>query len=97
LEEALYHAKLCYELTIEYKLIDFDLSALTLDLPQSPQLQNFAQPTKSMNAEDPKLALAEEYLSIGDKAGARALIQDVITHGQASSLAAAQQLLARIG
>lgn len=26
LEEALYHAKLCYELTIEHKLIDFDLS-----------------------------------------------------------------------
>ena len=26
LEEALYHAKLCYELTIEHKLTDFDLS-----------------------------------------------------------------------
>jgi hypothetical protein len=26
LEEALFHAKLCYELTIEHKLTDFDLS-----------------------------------------------------------------------
>jgi FimV-like protein len=43
------------------------------------------------------LALAEEYLSIGDKAGARSLIQDVITHGDPTSLAAAQLMLSRIG
>lgn len=76
-------------------LIDFDLSSLTLDLPaaQPPQLA----PQTYTPADDPKLALAEEYLSIGDKAGARALIQDVITHGDPQSLAPAQQMLARLG
>jgi len=68
-------------------LIDFDLSSLTLDLPAHP-----AEP------EDPKLALAEEYLSIGDKAGARALIEEVI-HQNASPkiMMQAQQILARLG
>lgn len=78
-------------------LIDFDLSALTLDLPQSIPTQSMSQAATTSAVEDPKLALAEEYLSIGDKAGARALIQDVITHGSPNSLAAAQQLLTRIG
>lgn len=72
-------------------LIDFDLSSLTLELPQNNNLSFTAK------TEDPKLALAEEYLSIGDKAGARALIQDVMTHGDPSSLAAAQLMLSRIG
>jgi pilus assembly protein FimV len=72
-------------------LIDFDLSSLTLDLPQN---NNSSLTAKT---EDPKLALAEEYLSIGDKAGARSLIQDVITHGDPTSLAAAQLMLSRIG
>ncbi len=72
-------------------LIDFDLSSLTLDLPQTDRTH---QPPA---AQDPKLALAEEYLSIGDKAGARALIQDVISHGSPSSIAAAQLMLSRIG
>jgi pilus assembly protein FimV len=72
-------------------LIDFDLSSLTLDLPNNHHVNQAAV------AEDPKLALAEEYLSIGDKAGARALIEDVITHGAPHSQAAAHQMLSRIG
>ena len=77
-------------------LIDFDLSALSLDLPTEPtqnmQPMHFAQP------EDPKLGLAEEYLSIGDKAGARALIEEVIQHNtDPQVIAMAQQMLMRIG
>ena len=79
-------------------LIDFDLSALTLDLPQSSHLNLPPEPFAAVaTSEDPKLALAEEYLSIGDKAGARALIQDVMTHGSPSAQAAAQLMLGRIG
>lgn len=48
-------------------LIDFDLSALTLDLPQSSHLNLPPEPFAAVaTSEDPKLALAEEYLSIGD-------------------------------
>lgn len=79
-------------------LIDFDLSALTLDLPQSSNFNLTPEPFATVApTEDPKLALAEEYLSIGDKAGARALIQDVMTHGSPSAQAAAQLMLGRIG
>ena len=67
-------------------LIDFDLSSLTLDLPTHP-----AQ-------DDPKLALAEEYISIGDEAGARALIDDVLQHSHDPQIVTqAHQMLARLG
>ncbi len=67
-------------------LIDFDLSSLTLDLPTHP------------TEEDPKLALADEYLSIGDKAGARALIEEVIhQNAHPQTVALAHQMLARLG
>jgi len=48
--------------------------------------------------EDPKLALAEEYLSIGDKVGARALIDEVLQqNGNPHTVALAQQMLMRLG
>ncbi len=77
-------------------LIDFDLSSLTLDLPTHPA--ELAPAAMDQVSEDPKLALAEEYLSIGDKAGARALIEEVIhqnVHPQIVALA--HQMLARLG
>jgi pilus assembly protein FimV len=77
-------------------LIDFDLSSLTLDLPTHPA--EFVPAAMDPVQEDPKLALAEEYLSIGDKAGARALIEEVLqqsTHPQIVSQA--HQMLARLG
>ncbi len=77
-------------------LIDFDLSSLTLDLPTHPS--DFVPAGMEHLAEDPRLALAEEYLSIGDKAGARALIEEVIhqnAHPQIVTLA--HQMLARLG
>jgi len=77
-------------------LIDFDLSSLSLDLP------NHAASVASSNAsaaqEDAKLALAEEYLSIGDKPGARSLIEEVLQfNSNPHVVALAQQMLARIG
>ncbi len=77
-------------------LIDFDLSSLTLDLPAhsiEPMPSALEQPQ-----EDPKLELAEEYLSIGDKAGARALIEEVLVQNvHPQTIAMAQQMLMRIG
>jgi len=75
-------------------LIDFDLSALTLDLPSDPPSQMV---DAAHGIEDTKLALAEEYLSIGDKAGARSLIEEVIAQANPLTLSLAHQMLARLG
>ncbi len=77
-------------------LIDFDLSSLTLDLPTHPE--EFVPAAMDPIHEDPKLALAEEYLSIGDKAGARALIEEVLQQSPHPQIVAlAHQMLARLG
>ncbi|MDI9334976.1 MAG: FimV/HubP family polar landmark protein [Cytophagales bacterium] len=97
-------------------LIDFDLSNLSLDLPNfnEPITEPIHTPvTTPINAavtaptpttlapdhtEDPRLALAEEYLSIGDAVGARAIIEEIIqqnTHPQ--TVIQAHQMLARLG
>jgi pilus assembly protein FimV len=76
-------------------LIDFDLNSFSLELP------DFNEPSPLItqnNAEDPKLALAEEYLSIGDYVGARALIEEVIRQsGNPQTVTQAHQMLARLG
>lgn len=77
-------------------LIDFDLSSLTLDLPTHPA--EFVPAAMNPAQEDPKLALAEEYLSIGDKAGARALIDEVLQQSTDPQVVTqAHQMLARLG
>jgi pilus assembly protein FimV len=83
-------------------LIDFDLSSLTLDLPgstDSPIQATDSIPVFATDAvEDPKLALAEEYLSIGDKVGARSLIEEVLQqNAHPQTVALAQQMLMRLG
>lgn len=83
-------------------LIDFDLSSLTLDLPghtdSSVQAADSMPVFAADVAEDPKLALAEEYLSIGDKVGARSLIEEVLQqNAHPQTVALAQQMLMRLG
>ena len=61
----------------ESGMLEFDLGTLSLDLntPETPAPETPSEP------EDPlvtKLALAEEFVSIGDDDGARALIEEVI-------------------
>ena len=77
-------------------LIDFDLSSLSLDLPG--QTHDAVQAAATDAPEDPKLALAEEYLSIGDKVGARSLIEEVLQqNAHPHTVALAQQMLMRLG
>jgi len=73
-------------------LLEFDLGTLSLDLntPETPAEQ------ASTEAEDPlitKLALAEEFVSIGDDDGARALIEEVIAEATGDLKAKAQRAL----
>jgi pilus assembly protein FimV len=92
-------------------LIDFDLNHFSLDLPeyqhQTSQPTQAAMPSSPSLAaavpelaaiEDPKLALAEEYLSIGDHLAARALIEQVIKQNlNPKVVTQAHQMLARLG
>ncbi|MEP6972428.1 MAG: FimV/HubP family polar landmark protein, partial [Betaproteobacteria bacterium] len=77
-------------------MLEFDLGTLSLDLDagDTPSEQAMAEP------EDPlatKLALADEFVSIGDDDGARALIEEVIAEATGELKAKAQRALASLG
>ncbi|MEO8542182.1 MAG: FimV/HubP family polar landmark protein [Burkholderiaceae bacterium] len=77
-------------------MLEFDLGTLSLDLDagDAPSEQATAEP------EDPlatKLALADEFVSIGDDDGARALIEEVIAEATGELKAKAQRALASLG
>ncbi len=82
--------------TADTGLMEFDLGSLSLDL-ESPA-DGPTQAPDSMN-EDPletKLALAEEFISIGDEDGARALIEEVVSEASGDMRAKAQRALAKL-
>ncbi len=85
--------------------LEFDLGGLSLDLNQgaSATMPMAAQPTASAGAsaipEDPlstKLALAEEFNTIGDSEGARTLVEEVIAEASGELKQRAQQLLSKL-
>ena len=78
-------------------MLEFDLGTLSLDLDPVPPAQAV---TTSSEPEDPlatKLALAEEFVSIGDDDGARALIEEVMLEATGELKAKAQKALASLG
>ena len=80
----------------ESGMLEFDLGTLSLDLnsPETPS------PEAPVEPEDPlvtKLALAEEFVSIGDDDGARALIEEVIAEASGDLKAKAQRALSSLG
>ena len=82
--------------TADTGLMEFDLGSLSLDL-ESPA-DGPTQAPDSMG-EDPletKLALAEEFISIGDEDGARALIEEVVSEASGDMRAKAQRALAKL-
>ncbi|MBP6853307.1 MAG: fimbrial protein FimV, partial [Rhodoferax sp.] len=77
-------------------MLEFDLGTLSLELepPAAAAAPVAAEP------EDPlatKLALAEEFVSIGDDDGARALIEEVIAEATGDLKAKAQRALSSLG
>ncbi|MCF8210726.1 MAG: fimbrial protein FimV [Rhodoferax sp.] len=78
-------------------MLEFDLGSLSLDLdPPAPE-----QPTPAPDStnEDPletKLALADEFVSIGDEDGARALIEEVLAEATGDLRAKAQRALSQL-
>ncbi|MDR3454780.1 MAG: FimV/HubP family polar landmark protein, partial [Rhodoferax sp.] len=78
-------------------MIEFDMNSLSLDLDAAPT--DAAPLAAHESAHDPlatKLALAEEFRTIGDSDGARALAEEVIAQASGSLKARAQQLIAEL-
>jgi pilus assembly protein FimV len=83
-------------------MLEFDLGSLSLDLDSSTSAASPTTFDSSMGAfgEDPletKLALAEEFVSIGDHDGARALIEEVVAQADGGLKAKAEVALAALG
>lgn len=79
-------------------LIDFDMNSLSLDLDGAVPTDR-APLAASESAHDPmatKLALAEEFRTIGDSDGARALAEEVLSQASGSLKERAQKLIAEL-
>ena len=81
---------------------EFDFSSISLDLEPRSEPQPAADAPLSAGGDSPeelatKLELAVAYDEIGDKDGARELLQEVLRAGDASQKARAQELLGKLG
>ena len=86
-------------------MLEFDLGDLSLDLDSPGYLTeagasfDSGTPAPAPATEDPlatKLALAQEFNTIGDSEGARTLIEEVIAESSGELKARAQRLLSEI-
>lgn len=77
-------------------LMEFDLGNLSLDLNPPSDRPTGAPDNLSEDPLETKLALAEEFISIGDEDGARALIEEVVSEASGEMRAKAQRALAQL-
>jgi pilus assembly protein FimV len=82
--------------TADTGLMEFDLGNLSLDLDPPADLPTGAPEGMSEDPLETKLALAEEFISIGDEDGARALIEEVVSESSGEMRAKAQRALAQL-
>jgi pilus assembly protein FimV len=77
-------------------LMEFDLGNLSLDLAPPADQATGAPDGMSEDPLETKLALADEFVSIGDEDGARALIEEVVAEASGDMRAKAQRALAQL-
>ena len=77
-------------------MLEFDLGSLSLDLDGPASEQHTASDNLTEDPLETKLALAEEFVSIGDEDGARALIEEVVAEATGEMRAKAQRALANL-
>ncbi len=77
-------------------LMEFDLSSLSMELDNPAESPASAPDSLSEDPLGTKLALAEEFISIGDEDGARALIEEVMSEATGDMRAKAQKALAQL-
>jgi pilus assembly protein FimV len=76
--------------------MEFDLESLSMDLGTPTEAPTSAPDNLSDDPLGTKLALAEEFISIGDEDGARALIEEVVAEATGDMRAKAQKALAQL-
>ena len=77
-------------------MLEFDLGSLSLDLDGPASEQHTASDNLTEDPLETKLALADEFVSIGDEDGARALIEEVVAESTGEMRAKAQRALANL-
>ncbi len=77
-------------------MLEFDLGSLSLDLDGPASEQQTASDNLTEDPLETKLALADEFVSIGDEDGARALIEEVVAEATGEMRAKAQRALANL-
>ena len=77
-------------------LMEFDLGSLSMELDGPIETPAEAPAGLSEDPLETKLALAEEFISIGDEDGARALIEEVVSEASGDMRAKAQRALAKL-
>jgi pilus assembly protein FimV len=82
--------------TADTGLMEFDLGDLSLDLNPPAEMPTGVPEGMSEDPLETKLALAEEFISIGDEDGARALIEEVVSESSGEMRAKAQRALAQL-
>lgn len=80
----------------DFGMLEFDLGSLSLDLEPPAQEPTEAPSSENEDPLETKLALAEEFVSIGDEDGARALIEEVVAEASGEMRAKAQRALANL-
>lgn len=78
------------------KTAAFNLGDISLDLDASPAATADAAPGGSGDASSTKLELARAYVEIGDKDGAKEILQEVMREGSAAQKQEAQALLSSL-
>ena len=78
-------------------MLEFDLGTLSLDLEPVEERAAAEAPAELEDPLATKLALAEEFVSIGDDDGARALIEEVIAEASGDLKIRAQRALSSLG
>ena len=78
-------------------MLEFDLGTLSLDLEPASEPAQAQGPAEPEDPLTTKLALAEEFVSIGDDDGARALIEEVIAEASGELKTKAQRALSSLG
>jgi pilus assembly protein FimV len=78
-------------------MLEFDLGSLSLDLgPTAESPADEDSVALGDHSLETKLALAEEFVSIGDDDGARALIEEVVAEATGELRDKAQRALANL-
>ncbi|MDT8989413.1 FimV/HubP family polar landmark protein [Curvibacter sp. APW13] len=78
-------------------MLEFDLGSLSMDLDTpAPEQPMEAPSTENEDPLETKLALAEEFVSIGDEDGARALIEEVLAEATGATREKAQRALSQL-